>query len=201
MLGRLVILVGGLPLVFHPEEPEAGWQVAASLEASAALSLGTNAQACVEWKGHLVISSGRGGSTASCAVAALTFDAHLEYAECADEACENTHARPWWAHGRWKALGDAGDSARVGAALTVVHDKLYLSGGVHGHCFEGSILRWAGTIADPRSCHQSESTQHGRETVIEHCRHPWVAVTGLELPTAMHAHAAISIPWLPSMIA
>ena len=32
---------------------------------------------------------------------------------------------------------------------------------------------------------------------VRACIRPWVAVQGLEMPTAMHAHAAIAVPWLP----
>jgi hypothetical protein len=60
------MLVEGIPLAFNPAQPEAGWVPCASFKGTMALRLGSNAQACVEWGDHLVVSSGReDGFTAS----------------------------------------------------------------------------------------------------------------------------------------
>ena len=47
---------------------------------------------------------------------------------------------------------------------------------------EGKVTNLAG----------ADSERHVRD-----CVKPWVKVEGLQMPTAMHAHAAITVPWLP----
>ena len=37
----------------------------------------------------------------------------------------------------------------------------------------------------------------GISVSVRRCIRPWVTVEGLEMTTAMHAHAAIAVPWLP----
>ena len=295
--GRLVCFVGGLMLVFNPADPEAGWQLGTNYEASHALSLGFNAQACTEWAGHLIISAGRGsgagggstgGQSNGCGVAAFTFVEQCpdqeepwrrDYRRCARDQAPSSrrpevgpevgedvlkamlevqaamevvavvaedehdtpreHAitedalhtalsafRPSWACGRWKYLGEASASARVGAGLAVIHDQLFISGGVDEDTgFDGTIARWTGTVEDllvsvpgggakrrvrldaklddiKKLDSDDEDFPTGMygSTAIEKCVRPWVAVSGLELPTAMHAHSAIAVPWLPSML-
>ena len=139
--------------------------------------------------------------------------------------------RPLWAEGVWTALGPTGPTGRVGAGLTVVHDRLYVSGGVHeaplgGGNFDGSIAQWRGTRAeldavardaggggggggggDTRGGASDASAAVGapRDTGggsgdgarVRECVRPWVTVEGLQMTTAMHAHAAIAVPWLP----
>ena len=299
---RLVCFVGGLALAFNPADPEAGWQLGTNYEASHALNLGFNAQACTEWAGHLIISAGRGsgaggsntdGLSKGCGVAAFTFVEQSpdqeepwrrDYRRCAFQirdqgpsgrrpevgedvlkamlevqaamevvavGAEDEHdtprehaitenalhtalraCRPSWACGRWKYLGLASASARVGAGLAVIHDQLFISGGVDENTgFDGTIARWTGTVEDllvstpgggakrrvrlgvkldyhkkPISGGPIDSddeefpTGMYGSTFVEKCVRPWVAVSGLELPTAMHAHSAIAVPWLPSML-
>jgi hypothetical protein len=120
----------------------------------------------------------------------------------------------------------------VGAGLAVIHDQLFISGGVDENTgFDGTIARWTGTVEDLLGSVQGGGAKrrvrlgvkldyHKKpisggpidsddeefptgmygSTFVEKCVRPWVAVSGLELPTAMHAHSAIAVPWLPSML-
>ena len=36
----------------------------------------------------------------------------------------------------------------------------------------------------------------GVSASVRRCIRPWVTVEGLEMTTAMHAHAAITVPWV-----
>jgi len=119
--------------------------------------------------------------------------------------------------GRFAYLGATGQTGRVGAGLAVVHDRLYISGGVHegtgaanqrSRGFDESVARWEGTRADlPSGGGQGESRstdgsgeQPGAgsgESYLDVSHRHWRRVEGLNLPTAMHAHEAIAIPWLP----
>ena len=204
--GRLVMLVEGVPLAYNPLHPEAGWclckpdmQTACAGKPPTAtrdlLGLGTNAQACAEWGEHLVVASGRGGSPA-CRVVAFSFvhppTADRPDAEAAGGDGQPSTGTPRWACGQWTELGPTGSTGRVGCGLTVVHDRLYVSGGVdeaqlRGR-FNGTVARWAGTRADLAAVGPGH---------IRSCERLWHVVEELELPTAMHAHSAITIPWVP----
>ena len=155
----------------------------------------------------------------------------------------------------WTDLGQVGGGReRIGADLTVVRDRLYISGGVDesGRLgFDGSVLRWGGTYADlcaeeDRARRELVAKMHDPEFIpVTHCNHlrenpmayppdypehdskgahrmaqaelgkveaeqkaklssaanlshfGWATVPGLEMPTAMHAHAALTVPLLP----
>ena len=91
---------------------------------------------------------------------------------------------------------------RVGAGLVVVHDRLYISGGVHegpGGGFDESVACWGGSLDDIEETQAVPSTTQPRRDLLDVSHRPWRRVDGLNLPTAMHAHEAIAIPWLPHM--
>ena len=190
--GRLVVLVEGIPFAFNPAAAEAGWNLCADYDETLSLNLGKNAQASVEWADrHLVVSSGRDAGISGCHVAALTFDFPPGRPLPGEEGEPDDRAdSPSWARGRWTRLDSPG-SSRIGCGLCVVMDRLYISGGVDedaqgGGRFDGSVARWGGTLAD---------FDKGNLGSIR----AWQKVKGLELPTAMHAHASLSVPWLPAM--
>ena len=217
--GRLVILAGGMPLAFNPAHPEAGWLPCADVASTARLRLGASAQACVEWGDHLVVSTGRRGGT-GCDAAAFSF-LHPPTAikagggeEVVGEGEEGDPLRPLWAEGVWTMLGTTGPTGRVGAGLTVVQDRLYISGGVDegrgGSGFDGSVAQWCGTREELDAAAASDHSwvgdsihnwvgdwSGGDSARVRDCTRPWVTVTGLQMTTAMHAHAAIAVPWLP----
>ena len=93
-----------------------------------------------------------------------------------------------------------GSTGRIGCGLSVVHGRLYVSGGVdeaRNRGFDGSVARWTGTLGD-LSCGQLEAGVSANEAgEVRQCAKSWTVVPGLELPTAMHAHTSITIPWLP----
>lgn len=212
--GRLVMLVEGLPLAFNPLQPEMGWRLCASSLAEvkvlcARLDLGTSACACVQWGRHLVISAGRNGRSEACHVAAFSFLHPRESSK--------------WMLGRFASLGATGETGRVGAGLAVVHDRLYISGGVHeGNGiqtgFDESVACWEGSRADlpgvdpppsaisvsggPDDDDDPPAASLGRDAagaIIDVSHRQWRQIEGLNLPTAMHAHEAISIPFLPHL--
>ena len=47
---------------------------------------------------------------------------------------------------------------------------------------------------------RGDGLQRAAAGVVD-CSRAWREVRGLRLPTAMHAHSAIAVPWLPSMLA
>ena len=224
--GRLVILAGGMPLAFNPAHPEAGWLPCADVAGTARLCLGSSAQACVQWGDHLVVSTGRRDGTGpgtgppGCDVAAFSF-LHPPTAlkagageEVAGEGGEVDPLRPLWAEGVWTMLGTMGPTGRVGAGLTVVQDRLYISGGVDegrgGSGFDGSVAQWCGTREELDAAAASDHSwvgdsihnwvgdwSGGDSARVRECTRPWVTVEGLQMTTAMHAHAAIAVPWLP----
>ena len=224
--GRLVILAGGMPLAFNPAHPEAGWLPCADVASTARLLLGASAQACVQWGDHLVVSTGRRDGTGpgtgppGCDVAAFSF-LHPPTAlkagageEVAGEGGEVDPLRPLWAEGVWTMLGTTGPTGRVGAGLTVVQDRLYISGGVDegrgGSGFDGSVAQWCGTREELDAAAASDHSwvgdsihnwvgdwSGGDNARVRECTRPWVTVEGLQMTTAMHAHAAIAVPWLP----
>ena len=191
--GRLVMLVEGHALAFNPQRPEQGWCVCipeaaanpAARDEMRTVDLGTSACASVCWGHHLIVSAGRNADSYACHVGAFSF----LYPASSSQ----------WMMGCWADLGAAGPTGRVGAGLAVVHDRLYISGGVDespGGGFDGTVAVWGGRYTDLANleCPQdSTNANHRRD-----CKRPWRVVEGLELPTAMHAHEAIAIPWLPS---
>lgn len=205
--GRLVMLVQGVPLVYNPLCHAAGFIACEWADApdSAAtmhpnLGLGTMAMASVAWGEHLIVASGRGGSEA-CQVASLRFT-HARSAEilvprAITSGTLDTTA-PSWALCRWGSLGTASDTGRIGGGLVVIHDRLYISGGVDEGTsgrFDGSVARWDGQYSDlPWPGELETPSDRG---VFETKTTRWQKLDGLELPTAMHAHHAIAIPWLP----
>ena len=105
--------------------------------------------------------------------------------------------------GVWADLGPTGPTGRVGCGLAVVQNRLYVSGGVDegddsGHAFDGSVAKWSGTLEDLPKTEGEDAARDAIEQVVTNCRRPWHKVEELHLPTAMHAHSAITIPWLPS---
>ena len=239
--GRLVILAGGMPLAFNPARPAAGWLPCTDFASTASLRLGASAQACVEWADHLVVSTGRLDDEAiaeaqhpdavrGCNVAAFSF-LHPPTAREAGEGEEGGPLRPPWAEGVWTMLGTTGPTGRVGAGLTVVQDRLYISGGVDegrgGSGFDGSVAQWCGTRAELDAAARGAGSGGGGDAGggaggalaavdaaaanwaldaidgggdsarVRDCTRPWVTVEGLQMTTAMHAHAAIAVPWLP----
>lgn len=220
--GRLFMLVDGLPLAFNPLRPAMGWRLCApnrhaARQIMAALDLGTSACACASWGEYLVISSGRNGASDACRVAAFRFDHAPDADADADrEGGGVSSDDEAWARGRWAYLGTTGATGRVGAGLVVVHDRLYISGGVHegpGGGFDESVVCWGGSLADLEGGSPGGSEGRGAEqpewdsemdvrvsqVAIDASHKPWRRVDGLNLPTAMHAHEAIAIPWLPHM--
>ncbi|KAL1504316.1 hypothetical protein AB1Y20_010722 [Prymnesium parvum] len=216
--GRLVVLVEGSPIAFNPQQPAAGWRLCAPSSVTEQLQLGETAMASVEWGEHLIVAAGRGGAR-PCNVGALSFaypptssasvglaaaggvGGRMEQPRCDGAAEEETV--PAWSIGRWASLGAVGATSRVGCGLAVVHGRLYVSGGVDETSaeFDGSVKRWQGTLDDLPSAHGA-SLQGGallalgREEPID-CTRPWTHVNGLDLPTAMHAHSALTVPMLP----
>jgi hypothetical protein len=188
--GRVVLLLNGKVVAYNPEQPETGWIACGRPgDADSASVLGTNACASTCWGRHFVVATGRNGSKA-CEVMAFSF-LHPPSAAGGDES------GPLWSMGQWTALGATGATSRVGCGLVVVHDRLYVSGGFieandgSGGSFDGSVAMWTGTRLDlPAPSAETLSD-------VAQCKRPWRKLEGLELPTAMHAHHAIAIPWLP----
>ena len=205
--GRLVLLHDGWLLAFNPLMPEVGWQrcVQHGGDEDHQGILGRFACAGVTWGRHFVVSTGRGGSP-TCQVLAFSFTHPPSITtKCKDGAVTTPH--PGWTRGQWVSLGATGSGGRVGCALAVVHNRLYVTGGVdeprtssNGNCtFDGSVVRWTGTLADLDA--DEPDIEELRSNVEETSRLPWRVVEGLELPTPMHAHHAITIPWLPVEVA
>ena len=198
--GRLVVYSNGCVIAFNPRDTATvnrGWGICYPRALSKEVLkvgdiLGDNACEGVEWGKHFVISAGRGGS-ASCEVYSFSFSSPPD----ADF--------PLWAFGQWTRLGATGATGRVGCGLAVVHDRLYVSGGVDeyatgGGRFDGSVARWTGTYADlpgaPSEVLTPEDLARNSTPIID-VHKPWQEVEGLQMPTAMHAHSAITVPWLP----
>ena len=259
--GRLVFLNKGVLVVFNPLANR--WSSAKTTgkprsgppaRDKCPPELGTNAQASVEGGSRIIFMSGRGeDGHLPCRVYSFQFllpptargTCHLPIGQP-----NRTVVEPLWAYGEWSSLGEAGSlnmprgpadrevsSGRVGGALSVVQDRLYVSGGVDEFTnrFDGSIARWDGRLSDlppsfyddPRAellrrAEEEEKDQdlpfdathelaqqiqnylsaEGRPGVPRKprdCEQPWTPLTqaGLALPTAMHAHAAITIPLMP----
>ena len=175
--GRLVAIVNGQLWALDPLRV-GGWQWRRCLP-DAPASLGTSAQACVAWGNeHLVVSQGRGyddddgdagdGSRPACHVHAVTFchpPGMFGYGRGTPSGLTTpsgatTPGRRMppgslqtleWV--RWTDLGPvdsaAAPSGRVGGDLAVVHDRLYICGGVdeqHGR-FDDTVARWDGARA------------------------------------------------------
>ena len=161
--------------------------------------LGKSAMACCVWGEHLVIASGRGGES-NCHVMALRF----MYA--ADDESTFIRGIPAWKFFRWSILGETGDTGRVGCGLVIIHDKLYISGGVDEGSnggFDATTARWNGKYSDLPTREKPESEHPGWDEDVYsfNVKKGWHKVDGLDLPIAMHAHHAISIPWLPTSTA
>lgn len=186
--GRLLVLLEGALWAFNTRRPQDGWVQTAAPPAE----LGRSSQACVEWGDHLVVSQGRGSShVGGCYVAAFGF---LGPPDGADGA-------PVWHRGEWARLGDVGSSERVGADMSVVHDRLYISGGAVDNGarggFDGTVCCWAGSRADlPQPLPPGEAGDDGAPRGVRDCQRPWRVRPDLQMPTAMHAHSAITIPLL-----
>ena len=91
----------------------------------------------------------------------------------------------------------------MGCGLAVVHDRLYVSGGVDERVgFDSTVARWDGHLphADGRASdgrHKAASAQAAsRDEALDYSQ-PWTHVDGLDLQTAMHAHSALTVPMLP----
>lgn len=200
--GRLVLLHEGRIHAFNPSHPELGWITCWRLgDADVRPLVGVSACAGIQWGRHFVVTTGRGGS-AACEVMAFSF----LFPPNATSLDDGAQAAPLWAAGQWAALGTTGPTGRVGCALAVVHDVLYVSGGVDegsGGSFDGSVARWAGSSGDlPAAATIDERNDpdivQSLRTAVVDCKRPWRRLNGLELPTAMHAHHSITIPWLPA---
>lgn len=99
-----------------------------------------------------------------------------------------------WAVGRWTLLGPTGESSRIGCGLAVVHDRLYVSGGVDEVTgFDNSVARWDGTMSDLVAAERCSDWG----VALLDCTRAWTRVDGLELPIAMHAHSALTVPMVP----
>ena len=204
--GRVVLYHAGRIFAFNPQQAEMGWVCCyRSGGYDVHAILGENACEGVEWGRHFVVSAGRGGSPA-CDVMAFSFlhpPSAPAIAESQPAGTAILEPMPTWALGRWAKLGATGPTGRVGCGLAVVHDRLYVSGGVNergpnGGRFDGSVAYWDGSYdLLPRAFQTvAEVDPTIREDCVDLSR-PWVKVEGLELPVAMHAHCAITIPWLP----
>ena len=202
--GRLLVLLEGALWAFNTRRPQDGWMQAAAPPAE----LGSSSQACVEWGDHLVVSQGRGSSyTAGCYVAAFGFlgppDGAVDGGAGAGGGGGGGGGAPAWHRGEWARLGDVGSSGRVGADMSVVHDRLYISGGAvdngHRHGFDATVCCWAGSRADlSRPLPPGEADDaRAEDGVVRDRQRPWRVCRDLQMPVAMHAHSAITIPLLP----
>ena len=66
--------------------------------------------------------------------------------------------------------------------------------------FDKTVAMWSGTYADLEQAAgpASSGPRTSDARVPVDARRPWRTLDGgLDLPTAMHAHQAIAIPWLP----
>lgn len=116
-------------------------------------------------------------------------------------------------------------SGRIGCGLCVVHDRLYVSGGVDEITgkFDASVACWSGerhelfTGPQHKQAAQSHAGQpppqsgqpasgQGSSRAMDaatgtwvhmECR-PWRTLPELEMPLPMHAHSAITVPMLPA---
>ena len=197
--GRVVFFHACLIFAYNPFFPDHGWVCLNSRikHSTPQPLLGRNACEGVEWGRHFVISSGRGGSE-KCEVMAFSFLNGPRPSYDLQDVDPNV-----WARGVWADLGPTGPTGRVGCGLAVVQNRLYVSGGVDegddsGHAFDGSVAKWSGTLEDLPKTEGEDAARDAIEQVVTNCRRPWHKVEELHLPTAMHAHSAITIPWLPS---
>ena len=178
--GRVVVLSQGSLKVFNPRDPR-GWRTVAGRGEAVESLIGTSASGSCVWRDRLVVATGRGSGVDACAVAAFQFDADAD-------------ATGDWTRGKWSHLGFASSTGRVGCDLSVVHDRLYVSGGVDEATsrFDASVVRWAGSSTDlalsfARPC---------GARILEPAA-PFQQDDALEMPEAMHAHASITVPLLP----
>mmetsp|Transcript_8911 Transcript_8911/g.27850 ORF Transcript_8911/g.27850 Transcript_8911/m.27850 type:complete len:259 (-) Transcript_8911:8-784(-) len=179
--GRLVVLVEGLLFVFNPLRPSVGWRPASDASDASDLAikkvLGTAAQGSCVWRDCLVVSRGR-GVRGACAVMAFKFSAGPEDDD--------------WHRGVWVAIGCASRTGRIGCDLGVVHDRLYVSGGVDEatHQFDASVVRWRYTYPHLETLFFRPSTA---PSLDEQDAFREVGT----LPRAMHAHSSITVPLMP----
>ena len=178
--GRLVVLANGRAKAWNPLDPR-GWRTVGGGGVGGVV--GTSAQGSCVWRDRLVVAQGRGAASAGCAVVALQFSEP----PTSDD----------WAAGDWADLGSAatGGAGRVGCDLAVVHDRLYVSGGVDEatHAFDASVARFDYTyrqLDDIFRARAPDDQLRGRAT--------FTAVDALALPQAMHAHSSITVPLMPN---
>ena len=197
--GRLVLYHAGKIFALNPQQPEIGWLVCGNdNDPNMEPVLGNHACEGTAWGRHFIVSTGRGGSE-RCHVGAFSFI----YPPTATVAAPV----PQWTVGQWSDLGETGPTGRVGCGLAVVHNRIYVSGGVNeslssGGAFDGSVACWTGTLNDlptaPSAAELADEQAISRlRTQVVNCKRPWQRLEGLDLPVAMHAHHAITIPWLP----
>ena len=187
-------------------KPQAGWRQAGP--SSLSLSrLGQEAQSCTCWGDRVfVISSGRPGDGGLCEVMAFEF---TEPPDSPDDCA--------W-DGVFTHLGKVDNmGGRIGCGLTVVQDRLYISGGVdegdgdfrESRGFDASTVRWTGRLKDLRAAPAPDlepvrgqplfsSVPDAHLRRVRDCtQFKWEQVDELRLPTPMHAHSAINVPMLP----
>jgi len=146
-----------ITVAFNPQCEEDGWRV---VEAHEPIRLGRTSCAAT-YKGELVVASGR----------------PMPYSRCAAgfKFTQPASSSELWHMGEWRQLPNL-NCARVGGALFVVEDKLYISGGVDEE-----------TAEFHSDC----------ERLDEHLSPPrWTTLSWFEMPRSLHAHDCIGLPTL-----
>ncbi|CAE7281035.1 unnamed protein product [Symbiodinium natans] len=153
--GRVVALVGGVTIAYNPKLPEDGWR---AVEAPTShVKVGASSCACA-FQGELIVASGR-PRCFSKRVAGFRFSADA--------------SQPLWWHGTWRQLPNL-HCGRVGGAMAVVYNRLYITGGV------------------------DEDTGEFYDTAERLAEESWECVPWFQMPRALHAHEAHAMPYLPS---
>jgi hypothetical protein len=263
--GRLVLVANRVVWAFNTKLDAGTWHAAKTLSSGGGAAidehpadLGSSAHGCVEWRQHIIVSSGRGSGTLDahgpsppCHVYAFTFllPPDTEQGRTPAVPADGDESRmPPWSVGAWTHLGMVCKTNRVGADLAVVQGRLYISGGVHEERagFDSSVARWDGKYSDlapppsrggddeicdavdpddklmqpqsPRimpdsggqadkaaevitqlSINARDRYAYGPQAAaLRESRPPqaWTVIDDLSLPTAMHAHSAITIPFM-----
>eukprot|EP00913_Durusdinium_trenchii_P005445 g5075.t1 len=143
---------------YNPTLPEDGWR--AVVAPLGDVEVGASS-CCVALGDELIVASGRPPALAR-KVAGFRF--------------AKPPTDPLWFHGSWRQLPDL-DKARVGGAMAVVDDYLYITGGVDETTGE---------------FHNTAERLAARPRDVE----DWQSVPWFQMPRALHAHNAFAMPYL-----
>lgn len=206
--GRLLVLQSrnnvGL-LVFHPQFAVRGFvcTTRSNLSIGSAMCSTTwNDRMMVVAEGRYNDATRRNAGPRPQRFAAFAFE-HSS-AELTASALQSGHAtgQPAWSRGIWCLLGAIFPNQQaggVGCSLTVVHDRLVVTGGcreVAGAQFSGASLMWGGAFADVEAqMIRFLGASEGRGGATS-CVHPFVAAPDLSMVTPMHAHTVFPMPLL-----